>query len=296
LLGSSKPEEKDKYVMVRLRVIALLCLVAGCGTSIESTSSGRGDSAASAESGAKTTEVRVAELQVAATVFADVFVADYVLSNLEHRRLVGQCLDDAGFPGVDLGDSVLITPEMLTSNPTPIRWSFPPQGVLSLPSRTLEGAEAAAAGQSKPWTPPSFPTAEEGLRFEASLAECDNSQPYPSSMESLRPLEVEAAINDVAEQSMRHQGFAKLDAAYRTCLQQEGVQEVTYQADGIVMDGASGELARKVDGRCRGPLYGDFIALRSEDWEELLVEVAPELERYADQWSAIVNAAAKALG
>ena len=234
---------------------------------------------------------RVAQAFVTRTMFPSSYVANLLLTNRAHRKVVIDCLSEAGFAeyGYDTSDPPIL-PEMVETFQFPLRWVSPPRGFVELPSPPpgLELRDPYEPG----WVPPEMP-ADRLIKFEEAINTCENSSPFPSAVDYRGAEEIDAEMKAIESDTLKSAEFAPIAEKYIACVAAQGGRTPpTGFGEGWLLGPPDPQNAGKfdavtVDAQCRTPLYPKFVELRAKQWREWLDRRTDDLVELAADWARI---------
>ena len=223
-------------------------------------------------------------------MFPSSAIADYLLSNRAHRKLVIQCLQDAGFGeyGYDTSDAMIV-PAMIDSFRIPLRWVAPPANFV--PDREIPPGLRPSDPNAVGWVPPEMP-ADRLAAFEDAINVCENA-PYPSSVDWKLAEGIDGEMIALADEATHSDGFVSLQKAFETCIETRGGKMSQESPAGEFMIDAANPVdgdkfdAQAVDSACRTDLYPAFIELKRDEWREWLDRREGDLKELADKWAQL---------
>ena len=263
--------------------------VAGCGQPSVDQSRISGQDPSISTASEMDLAVRVAQAYVDRTMFPSSVIADYLLSNRAHRKLVILCLRDAGFGelGYDTSDAMIV-PWMNDPVRIPLQWVVPPAGFVAadeLPP-SLRPAEPDAIG----WVPPES-SADRLAAFEAAISRCENDSPTPpSSVDWTLADQIDGELIALAEAATTSAGFVPLKRAYEACVVARGGAMASSYESMIVSADPANSLAfdgLDIDAACRTGLYPAFVELKADEWRTWLDRRVDDLQMMTEKWAEL---------
>jgi hypothetical protein len=236
--------------------------------------------------------IRVARAYVMRTTFPSTAIADYILTNRRHRKLVIECLADAGFAkyGYDTSDAPVL-PSMVDSFRLPLQWVSPPQGMVPLPA--IAPGIGFADPETQGWSPPAM-SEDELLAFEAEIATCESRAPFAGAVDWRGAEAIDQEMQEIVRRALKDDRFAPIQQSYAKCIEEgggtlsDGMSSDDFTIVGVsAQTGIVDQRVLELDAQCRSPLYDEFIMLEEDRWEDWLRKRGDDLERLVEEWAAL---------